>query len=89
MSDVQSRPEPEDDSPVVTTPAPIGAIAPAPATVSIDVPAQHQSLLERAAAVLEHAEGWVVDNVEAGIKQLETMLGIDNATHDAGDSNNP
>lgn len=46
----------------------------APATVSIDVPAQHQSLLERAAALLEKADSWIVDNIEAGIAHFEGLF---------------
>jgi hypothetical protein len=46
----------------------------APATVSIEVPAQHQSLLERAAALLSRSESWIADNIEAGISHFEAMF---------------
>jgi hypothetical protein len=51
----------------------------APATVSIDVPAQHQSLLERATALLSKDIGWVKDNIEAGLTHLENMFKDDEA----------
>jgi hypothetical protein len=46
----------------------------APATVSIDVPAEHVSLLNRAAALLSRGESWIKDNIEAGISHFENIV---------------
>ena len=42
-----------------------------PATVSIEVPAQHVSLLNRAVALLAKGEQTIVDNLHAGVTMLE------------------
>lgn len=46
----------------------------APASVAVDVPAQHVSLIQRAVALLEKGEQFVIDNVEAGITTLESFF---------------
>lgn len=46
----------------------------APATVSVEVPAQHLSLIERAVALLKREEQFVIDNIEAGISHFEAMF---------------
>lgn len=50
--------------------------APAAAPVTIEAPAEHQSLLERAVALLKTGEQYVIDNIEAGLSTLEQMVGI-------------
>lgn len=47
----------------------------APATVTVEVPAQHVSLIKRAVALLEKGEAWITDNVHAGIQTLENLTG--------------
>lgn len=60
-----------------------------PATVAVDVPAEHVSLIKRAVALLERGEQWITDNIHAGISHFEGIVGeTPAATHDEGDSNN-
>lgn len=63
MSDLQTN----------DTPAAEPAQAP-PATVSIDVPPEHASIVSRLLAILKSGERWVIDNVEAGIGHFENLL---------------
>jgi hypothetical protein len=50
------------------------APAAAPATVPVDVPAEHEDLLQRAVALLKKGEQFVVDNIEAGLSALEALF---------------
>ena len=50
------------------------------APVAVTVPAEHVSLVERILAVLQHDAGWIKDNVEAGLVNLENALGIEKKT---------
>lgn len=46
----------------------------AAATVTLDVPAEHASLLQRALALLERGESYIKDNIEAGITHFEALF---------------
>lgn len=45
-----------------------------PQTATVEVPAEHQSLIERAVALLKKGEQTVVDNFEAGVAMLEGLF---------------
>lgn len=49
----------------------VAATTETPATVSIEVPAQHVALLNRAVALLAKGEQTIVDNLHAGVTMLE------------------
>jgi hypothetical protein len=58
------------------------APAAAPATVPVDVPAEHEDLLQRAVALLKKGEQFVVDNIEAGLSALEALFETEKAPAD-------
>lgn len=71
---------------VAASPAPVADPAPqAPATVSVDVPAEHESDVQRFVTLLKSGEQWVVDNVKAALTHFEGFFTT--ATHDDGNSN--
>lgn len=51
-----------------------GASDEQPASVAVDVPAEHVGLLTRLVAVLKRDEQWIVDNIHAGVVQLENIF---------------
>jgi len=53
-----------DDAPAA------GAVA----TVSVTVPAEHESLVTRILALLEKDATWLKDNIEAGVSHFEAMF---------------
>lgn len=61
----------EDQIPATTAETQAGASDETPATVSIEVPAQHVALLNRAVALLAKGEQTIVDNLHAGVTMLE------------------
>jgi hypothetical protein len=64
-----------DDAPVFDPSIPTAEPATqTPATVSVEVPAEHADLLQRAVALLQKGEAWLKDNIEAGISTLENLL---------------
>jgi len=46
----------------------------AAATVSVVVPAEHESLVTRILALLEKDATWLKDNIEAGVSHFEAMF---------------
>lgn len=48
-----------------------------PATVTVEVPAEHADLLQRAVELLKSGEQWVKDNIEAGVTTLEGLYKSD------------
>jgi ABC-type nitrate/sulfonate/bicarbonate transport system substrate-binding protein len=48
---------------------------PASATATVEVPAEHEGLVQRVVALLERGEAWIKDNVEAGVTHFENMFG--------------
>ncbi len=58
-----------------TDDAPTGGAVDEPTPpVTLEVPAEHESLLKRALALLERDEAWVKDNIEAGIAHFENIF---------------
>jgi hypothetical protein len=45
----------------------------APATVTVEAPAEHEDLMTRIAALLKDAEADIVDNMKAGFEWIENM----------------
>jgi hypothetical protein len=62
MSDVTDAPE--DSQPAITQAAP----------VAVEVPAKHETLFRRIAALIHRDEQWLIDNIDAGITHFESMF---------------
>jgi ABC-type nitrate/sulfonate/bicarbonate transport system substrate-binding protein len=44
-----------------------------PVTTTVEVPAEHQTIVERFVALLKNGEQWVVDNVEGALAHFENL----------------
>jgi len=49
---------------------------PTAAPVTLEVPAEHADIMQRALSLLNRGEQWVTDNIHAGIKHFEDIFGI-------------
>lgn len=74
-----------DDAPAAMpeTPASIDPTAAAPATVAVDVPAEHATLVQRVVALLEKDATWLKDNIEAGLTHFEALFSDNTETAQA------
>lgn len=68
-----------EDAPAadVETPAQAAPEVEPPATVTVEVPAEHVNLLQRAVELLKSGEQWIKDNIEAGVTTLEGLFKSD------------
>jgi hypothetical protein len=49
------------------------------ATVTVEVPAAHETLVQRVLALLEKDATWLKDNIEAGLTHFEGLFKSDDA----------
>lgn len=66
-----------EDAPAAPQTPAEGALQPAPATVTVEVPAAHETLVQRVLALLEKDATWLKDNIEAGLTHFEGLFGDD------------
>lgn len=57
-------------------------------TATVEVPAAHESLVQRLVALLKKEEQTVVDNVEAGLTMLENLFKSDDSAPTTDETTN-